>query len=296
MGAGTGFVICAAPEIGTGDINQGGNAFGTTMIIGTNDVQNLRFETGGTSRMQVDTSGNVQIGSTFAGAGRLYVRGVGITDATFALAVDQSGGLPLLYVRNDGNIGIGNSTPTATLHTTGANAVAGTYSLKIDDSANSTMVSVQNDGAAYFRTSVGIGVAAFSQGLRMAASVPIYFGAGNTYMYSSGDSFNLNGEAHITFMVNGANNCIMDATQMGVGITTGLGARLHVKGTTTDNTASALKIVDSADAVLFSIRNDSRIAMPGIQTGDAGLAAGDLYVDTAANILANGDLVLARKA
>lgn len=38
-----------------------------------------------------------------------------------------------------------------------------------------------------------------------------------------------------------------------------------------------------------------KINMAGLQIGDAGLSAGDLYVDTSANILANGDLVVARK-
>jgi hypothetical protein len=33
----------------------------------------------------------------------------------------------------------------------------------------------------------------------------------------------------------------------------------------------------------------------GVQTGNVGLLSGDLYVDTAANILLNGDLVVGRK-
>jgi hypothetical protein len=33
----------------------------------------------------------------------------------------------------------------------------------------------------------------------------------------------------------------------------------------------------------------------GLQVGNAGLASGDLYVDTAINVLANGDLIVARK-
>jgi hypothetical protein len=44
-------------------------------------------------------------------------------------------------------------------------------------------------------------------------------------------------------------------------------------------------------AILSSIINAVLIPV-----GNAGLASGDLYVDTAANVLANGDYVLARKA
>ena len=40
---------------------------------------------------------------------------------------------------------------------------------------------------------------------------------------------------------------------------------------------------------------DGAGAWGGLQTGNAGLASGDLYVDTAANVLTNGDLVVARK-
>lgn len=47
-----------------------------------------------------------------------------------------------------------------------------------------------------------------------------------------------------------------DATNIGVGISTSLGARLHVKGTTNDNTAYSLKIVDSINSNLLNVRND----------------------------------------
>lgn len=42
-------------------------------------------------------------------------------------------------------------------------------------------------------------------------------------------------------------------------------------------------------------RNITQADLPLLQVGNAGLSAGDLYVDTAANVLANGDLVVARK-
>jgi len=42
-------------------------------------------------------------------------------------------------------------------------------------------------------------------------------------------------------------------------------------------------------------RFDGAGAWTGLPTGNAGLASGDLYVDTAANILANGDVVVGRK-
>lgn len=38
---------------------QGGNSFGATAILGTNDAFNLEFETSGVSRYRIDTSGNL---------------------------------------------------------------------------------------------------------------------------------------------------------------------------------------------------------------------------------------------
>jgi hypothetical protein len=42
---------------------QGGNSFGTTAVLGTNDAYNLDLITSSTTRMTIDTSGNVGIGT-----------------------------------------------------------------------------------------------------------------------------------------------------------------------------------------------------------------------------------------
>jgi hypothetical protein len=43
---------------------QNGNSFGTTATLGTNDNQSLQFETNGTTKMFISSSGNVGIGTT----------------------------------------------------------------------------------------------------------------------------------------------------------------------------------------------------------------------------------------
>ncbi|XKT75440.1 MAG: immunoglobulin-like domain-containing protein [Patescibacteria group bacterium UBA2103] len=43
---------------------QNGNSFGETAVLGTNDSNSLAFETGGSTRVTIDTSGNVGIGDT----------------------------------------------------------------------------------------------------------------------------------------------------------------------------------------------------------------------------------------
>lgn len=57
--------------------------------------------------------------------------------------------------------------------------------------------------------------------------------------------------------------------------------------------AHDLQFVTTGSARM-TIKSGGGINM-SLQTGNAGLSSGDLYVDTAANILANGDLVVGRK-
>lgn len=72
-------------------------------------------------------------------------------------------------------------------------------------------------------------------------------------------------------------------------------ATIHAVGKDATSGNYTLKIETNAFANLFSVRNDGLISMPLLQTGNAGLSSGDLYVDTAANILLNGDLIVGRK-
>ena len=52
---------------------QGGNSFGTTALLGTNDAQSLALETNGTTRMSINSNGNVGIGTTVP-TGSLHIQ------------------------------------------------------------------------------------------------------------------------------------------------------------------------------------------------------------------------------
>ncbi|PID29526.1 hypothetical protein CR983_03875, partial [Candidatus Saccharibacteria bacterium] len=74
-----------------GDILDGGNATGATVIVGTNDSQNLEFETAGTSRMFIDTNGDVAVGGQNTNVdSRMYVED-NITTGTTSTTVSGYG-------------------------------------------------------------------------------------------------------------------------------------------------------------------------------------------------------------
>ena len=63
---------------GGGDILNGGNTTGATVVIGTNDAQSLEFETNGSTFMTANSSGNVGIGTTPGGM-KLAVNSTDVT-------------------------------------------------------------------------------------------------------------------------------------------------------------------------------------------------------------------------
>ena len=50
--------------VGSNIFTQGGNSFGATALLGTNDNQALAFETNGSEKVRINTSGNVGIGTS----------------------------------------------------------------------------------------------------------------------------------------------------------------------------------------------------------------------------------------
>jgi hypothetical protein len=76
------------------------------------------------TKMFISSSGNVGIGTIIptaptAPTARLEVRGAGSTSATTTLEVDNSSGTSLLTVRDDGNVGIGTTSPNSKLQIVG---------------------------------------------------------------------------------------------------------------------------------------------------------------------------------
>ena len=145
---------------------QGGNSFGTNALLGTNDNQPLAFETNGSTRMFISSSGNVGIGTT-SPTYKLHVSGNSFIDATAASAtltlgrfsgestikantddggwmiIDSNGTAtsinhytsnPIYLATGGGNVGIGTSSPTSRLHVAGTTRLTGSFNTAISGS------------------------------------------------------------------------------------------------------------------------------------------------------------------
>jgi hypothetical protein len=184
------------------------------------------------------------------------------TQTQYGAYIDVSGGANnyAIAVLN-GFSGFGTTTPTAKLHIVSSGSSSATYALKIDNASSSNLFHLRNDGRASFGTGVGTGQ------FRIEAVV-----TDDYLLYVNG---NVNDSAQVFF----------NGSKYGVAI----------KTANTDSDKYALDVRNSAGSSLLYVQNNGTVAMRTLQTGNAGLASGDLYVDSAANILANGDLVVARK-
>ena len=114
---------------------QGGNSFGTTALLGTNDNQNLQFETSGSVRMTISSSGNVGIGTTTPSAS-LHVSGASNSNL---LQISSPSAASALFVSGSGNVGIGTTNPTNTLQVGGT----GISTTNLTASALPTLAQVQ---------------------------------------------------------------------------------------------------------------------------------------------------------
>lgn len=157
---------------------QNGNSFGEAAVLGTNDSNSLQFETGGSTRVTIDTSGNVGIGATVPsnvlhirnsnptirledsdGSASIYSQiqtngqgdlsffadpgnASGNTEITFSVDGSEA-----LRIESDGKVGVGTTTPEATLSVEGD---GGTDVLRVTSSSGATKFLVEEDGTVAF--------------------------------------------------------------------------------------------------------------------------------------------------
>lgn len=97
-------------------------------------AQHVRFTPGSVELMRMTNSGTIGIGlpltsslfniQPFANC-RLHIMGSGANSSSSALNVANSGNNSLLFVRNDGNVGVGTTNPNSQLHVVGSGLFSG---------------------------------------------------------------------------------------------------------------------------------------------------------------------------
>ena len=133
---------------------QGGNSFGATATLGTNDIQSLALETSGSTRLFVSSSGNVGI-RTSAPEYTLDVSGSARVNGSFFFATDGAGSNGLSFVRNGSNnwtfgtSGIGNIMTIAGNSITLPQVVTTNNGLYVTPGGNSTAVGLQVTSGSY---------------------------------------------------------------------------------------------------------------------------------------------------
>ena len=232
---------------------------GTTSNININAGYGVIFGNGTQNNFISTNAGDIGIGTNFlTPSARLHIQGVSSTSANFALKVDNlSSVIGLLFnVRNDGNVGIGNSNPLSKL-SIGLLAGIGT----------STPDAISLGGT-------------FSNVAGQNLKFKIYDDGGNIggFGVSSGqiDYVGWNTSVdHVWYAGTSRNMTLKGAGDLGIGISNPL-ARFHVQGINTGGTAN-LYITNSGTAVMFKVTNDGKLSAPNLPTSVAGLVAGDLW-------------------
>jgi len=114
--------------------SSGSNVFG-------NNIANTQTFTG-----SVLANGEVGIGVTPTTGNRFWVKGNDSTSSNTSIIAQNSSGNFLLYVRNDGNIGIGTSNPVTSLDISGEASIAynATYGLRFYNAAKNNWSFIGN--------------------------------------------------------------------------------------------------------------------------------------------------------
>lgn len=247
-------------------ILQNGNTLGASGVrIGSNDAFPIWLKTNNTLRVRIDgTTGGVRMVSSLqvgylatAPIAQFQVRGSGNTSATVNMKLTDIGGAELFNVLDDGSVGVATIAPLAMFH--------------VNKSGVGTVMLgnfLDNAGGWFHVASVS---------------------GGNGILFSNGGTSTGDTTSYRVQIMGGIGGDIRVFDNLGaikVAIKGDAGAMANRIRLITDGGADSL-LVNALTGQINSLT---------VKVGNAGLVTGDLYKDTAANILANGDYVIGMKA
>jgi hypothetical protein len=202
--------------------------------------------------------------NTSPGAQVLKIRGRGATSATSALLVENSSTLPLLFVRDDGNVGIGTTSPSAELHISGASADT---LFRVGSPASSSILFVNGSGR------VGFGTDTPTQRIDVDGNILLRLGesaaSGRLYLRDT-----------ITYLYEGSGLNLVSGPTRNIKLNAGNADRLFVSasGLVGIGTNTPLVALDVRGAAIFTnpagVNYDENIRLPQSTAGYAGIALG----------------------
>ncbi len=195
-------------------------------------------------------------------------------------------------------LGIGTNSPTARTHIKGNGNTSGTFSLIVENSSGSPIIKARDDQRVILFSNsspqkelniFGTSWQTQEQAMSSLAVAPIHWRATGTGTIRSGiagdNETNRSlglfagstaSASHRILNVQRRNAVPKIVVQIGEDFLGNFDAVLSVRGLTADNTDNVLNLLDSADAILFRVRNDGKVSVGVTPYGSEFNTLGDI--------------------